>query len=179
MLENLITSKTRIRLLMKFFLNSSTQAYLRGLAIEFGESTNAIRLELNRLEVAGLLKTHDLGNRRMYTANTSYPLFPEIKNLLHKHLGIDQILEQVVEKIGSLKEVYLTGSFAHGTDSPSIDVLLVGNNIDTNYLDILISKAKPLIKKEINYKLIDLHQFDSNYREVSKKDMLLLWQHKN
>jgi len=41
MLDSLITSKTRIKLLLKFFLNTSTHAYLRGLADEFGESTNA------------------------------------------------------------------------------------------------------------------------------------------
>ena len=50
MLDSLITSKTRIKLLLKFFLNTSTHAYLRGLADEFGESTNALRLELNHLE---------------------------------------------------------------------------------------------------------------------------------
>ncbi len=179
MLGDLITSKTRIKLLMKFFLNSSTQSYLRGLESEFGESTNAIRVELNRFEQAGLLVTHDVGNRKMYTANTSYPLFPEIKNLLHKHLGIDQILEQVIEKLGSLEEVYLTGSFAHGTDSPDIHVVLVGNDIDTSYLDILISKAKPLIQKNICYTLISTVQFTSTYPDMSKKDMLLLWQQKN
>ncbi len=179
MLEDLITSKTRIKLLLKFFLNSSTQAHLRGLEGEFGESTNAIRLELNRFEQAGLLVSHEVGNRRVYAANTSYPLFPEIKNLLHKHLGIDQVLEQVVEKLGSLERVYLTGTFAHGTDGPNIDVLLVGNDIDTSYLDLLISKAKPLIQKNICYKLIDSLQFISGYQEMSQKDMLLLWQHKN
>jgi hypothetical protein len=179
MLGDLITSKTRIKLLLKFFLNSSTQAHLRGLESEFGESTNAIRLELNRFEQAGLLVSKEIGNRRVYTANTSYPLFPEIKNLLHKHLGIDQILEHVVEKLGSLNLVYLTGSFAHGTDGPVIDVLLVGDDIDTAYLDSLISKAKPLIQKNICYKLIDSLQFVANYKEMSQKDMLLLWQHKN
>jgi hypothetical protein len=179
MLGDLITSKTRIKLLLKFFLNSSTQAHLRGLESEFGESTNAIRLELNRFEQAGLLVSREIGNRRVYTANTSYPLFPEIKNLLHKHLGIDQILEQVVEKLGSLNLVYLTGSFAHGTDGPVIDVLLVGDDIDTAYLDSLISKAKPLVQKNICYKLIDSLQFVANYKEMSQKDMLLLWQHKN
>lgn len=179
MLQDLITSKTRIRLLLKFFLNSSTQAYLRGLESEFGESTNAIRLELNRFEQAGLLVAFDEGNRRMYAANTSYPLFPEIKNLLHKHLGIDQILEQVVEKLGTLEEVYLTGTFAHGTDGPNIDVLLVGNNIDTSYLDTLISKAKPLFQKNICYQLIDTFQFQTTYKERNKRDMLLLWQQKN
>ncbi len=178
MLGDLITSKTRIRLLLKFFLNSSTQAYLRGLESEFGESTNSIRLELNRFEQAGLIVAHDLGNRRIYSANTSYPLYPEIKNLLHKHLGIDQILEQIIEKLGSVEEVYLTGSFAHGSDGPNIDVLLVGNDIDTNYLDVLINKAKPLLQKNICYKLIDTLQFKSTYQVMSNKDMLLLWHQK-
>ena len=179
MLGDLITSKTRIRLLLKFFLNSSTQAYLRGLESEFGESTNSIRLELNRFEQAGLIVAHDMGNRRIYSANTCYQLYPEIKNLVHKHLVIDQILEQVVEKLGSLEVVYLTGTFAHGTDGPDIDILLVGNDIDTNYLDLLIDKAKPLFQKNIRYKLINTVQFQSTYQELSKKDMLLLWQQKN
>ena len=55
MIETLISSKTRIKLLLKFFLNSNTTAYLRSLESEFGESTNAIRIELNRLEEAGML----------------------------------------------------------------------------------------------------------------------------
>ena len=99
MLENLITSKTRVKLLLKFFLNSHTQAHLRGLESEFGESTNAIRLELNRFEQAGMLTSHTEGNRKVFSANPSYPLFPEIQNLLHKHLGIDQLIEQVIEKL--------------------------------------------------------------------------------
>ena len=50
MLDTLITSKTRIKLLLKFFLNAQTKSYLRSLEGEFGESTNAIRLELNKFE---------------------------------------------------------------------------------------------------------------------------------
>ena len=53
MIEALISSKTRIKLLLKFFLNSKTTSYLRGLEAEFGESSNAIRIELNRFEKAG------------------------------------------------------------------------------------------------------------------------------
>jgi predicted transcriptional regulator len=79
MLENLITSKTRVKLLLKFFLNSTTQAHLRGLESEFGESTNAIRLELNRFEQAGMLTSHLSGNKKVFSANPSYPLFPRFK----------------------------------------------------------------------------------------------------
>ena len=52
MLESLITSKTRIRLLVKFFVNAANAGYLRGLAQEMQENTNAIRKELNHLSEA-------------------------------------------------------------------------------------------------------------------------------
>lgn len=55
MIETLISSKTRVKLLMKFFLNSNNVAYLRSLEEEFQESTNGIRLELNKFEKAGFL----------------------------------------------------------------------------------------------------------------------------
>jgi DNA-binding GntR family transcriptional regulator len=57
MLDTLVTSKTRLKLILKFFLNPGSRAYLRGLAEEFGESSNAVRLELNRFEEAGLLES--------------------------------------------------------------------------------------------------------------------------
>lgn len=82
MLENLITSKTRIKLLLKLFLNSQTTAYLRNLETEFGESTNAIRQELNRFEKAGLITSETEGNKKVFKANTGHPFFPEINKLL-------------------------------------------------------------------------------------------------
>ena len=69
MIEALISSKTRIKLLLKFFLNSSNKSYLRGLETEFGDSTNGIRLELNKLEEAGLLKTRIKGNKKIFQPN--------------------------------------------------------------------------------------------------------------
>ena len=56
MLGELITSKTRLRLLIKFFVSQANRGYLNGLANEMGESTNSIRKELNHLHGAGYLK---------------------------------------------------------------------------------------------------------------------------
>ena len=67
MLNTLITSKTRINLLLKFFLNPGTKAYLRELSAEFGESTNAVRVELNRLTDAKILKSSSLGRKIIYS----------------------------------------------------------------------------------------------------------------
>ena len=47
MLGELITSKTRLRLMIKFFISQANRGYLNGLATEMGESTNSIRKELN------------------------------------------------------------------------------------------------------------------------------------
>ena len=56
MLGKLITSKTRLRLLIKFFISQANRGYLNGLATEMGESTNAIRKELNHLQGARLFR---------------------------------------------------------------------------------------------------------------------------
>lgn len=63
MLELIITDEIRLKLLFKFFLNKQTTSYLRGLEAEFCESLNAIRMELYRLENAGLLNSSFSGNK--------------------------------------------------------------------------------------------------------------------
>ena len=75
MLDSLITSKTRIKLLLKFFINPETRAYLRELSKEFEESTNSVRLELNRLTKANLLVSQHKGRTVMYNANTDHAFF--------------------------------------------------------------------------------------------------------
>ncbi|HMS99836.1 MAG TPA: ArsR family transcriptional regulator, partial [Saprospiraceae bacterium] len=87
MIEALISSKTRIKLLLKFFLNSNNKSYLRSLESEFGESSNAIRVELNRFEEAGMLSSFTSGNRKYFQANTQHPLYNEVHNILRKQLG--------------------------------------------------------------------------------------------
>lgn len=150
MLDTLITSKTRIKLLLKFFLNSKTSSYLRNLETEFGESTNAIRLELNKFEEAGLLKTTTSGNKKLFKANTKHPLFTDIQNILMKYTGLDKISEQVINRLGNVREVYLVGELAKGLDSPIIDLILVGD-IEKSYLINLVEKAEKLIQKKIRF----------------------------
>lgn len=147
MLDSLITSKTRIKLLLKFFLNSSMKAYLRGLAEEFGESTNAIRLELNHLEKAGLLQSELEGNKKVYQANSSHPLFNDIRHLVFKHSGITQIIDEVVLRVGDIRKVWLRGDFAVGKDSRLIGLVVTGQSIDLDYFNTLAKKAEELIRR--------------------------------
>lgn len=179
MLESIITSKTRIKLLLKFFLNSQTKSYLRNLEQEFGESSNAIRVELNRLEGAGLLKTEVTGNRKYFCANTEHPLFNDINNILKKFVGIDQLIEKITSRIGNLEAAYLTGEFAIGKDSPIIDLLLIGNNLDTAYISQLVEKAGEYIDRKIRYLILSYNQMDDFF---NNQPALLIWKndkHKN
>lgn len=174
LLEALITSKTRIKLLLKFFLNSNQSDYLRNLESEFGDSTNSIRQELNKLEAAGLLQSSSRGNKKYFNANIKHPLFPEINSLLMKFTGLDQLISEVINKLGDLKEVYLIGDLSKGIESELIDLVFVGN-IDRDYLNKLVEKAEKHIKKKIRYILLSLEEFKSKKEKIIHDSDLLLW----
>ena len=178
MLQALITSKTRVKLLLKFFLNSSNTSYLRDLASEFGESTNAIRLELNHLANAGLLNSHKEGNKKVFKANAAHPLFGTIHQLLLKHTGIDQIVDNIVKKLRGLQSAYVIGSFAKGKDNPVVDLLLVGNDIEVKYLLFLIGKAENMISRKIRYMIIEPGETEK-YLTIYPEALLLWQQNKN
>lgn len=149
------------------------RAYLRGLADEFGESTNAIRLELNRMEEAGLLCSEEEGNKKVYHANHKHPLFNDIRNLVLKHSGITQVIEEVVQRVGHISKVWVRGDFAIGKDSPLIDLVISGINIDLEYLNTLIKKAEELVRRQIHYIIISPIE-ESIYFSPDEK-ILLIW----
>jgi hypothetical protein len=175
MINALITSETRIKLLRKFFLNSSTRAHLRGLETEFGESSNAIRIELNRFEEAGLLHSLRDGNKKVYQANPGHPLFGDIHNIILKEAGIDRVIEKVIHRIGNLLCVYLTGDFARGKDSPVIDMILVGENIDREYLARKVMQAEELVGRKVSYVVLNTEESNCHLMKLKKSDLLALW----
>ena len=174
MLSTLISSKTRVKLLLKFFLNSNTRSYLRSLETEFGESTNAIRIEINRFEQAGMLSSEVIGNKKMFRANVEHPLFTEIHNILLKYVGLDRIVEDVIERLGEVRRVYVVGEFSKGLDSGLIDLVLVGN-IDTNYLVSLIEKTEKLVSRKIRYIIYSETEFLQSKTDQLNPKPLLLW----
>ena len=165
MLESLITSKTRIKLLIKFFLNIANKGYLNSLANEFGESTNSVRKELNNLSSAGYLKKHSENNKVIYKANASHPLFKIIQKIVHKHLGIEEILETVYNRIGDVKKIMILGDYAKGIDSGLIEILIVGDNINKEYLDEISPKIELKIKRKVSF-------FVSN-KSLKQKSLLI------
>lgn len=174
MIDALISSKTRVKLLLKFFLNSNTTAYLRGLEGEFGESSNAIRLELNRLEQSDMLSSYMNGNKKMFRANIKHPLYNEIHNIVLKHVGVDKIIENVIERLGDVEQVFLCGKFAEGLDSTIIDLIFVGS-IDKFYLLNLVDKVEELIGRKVRYLIYSAEEWQGEDTTRFNPVPLLLW----
>ncbi len=174
MLEALITSKTRIKLLLKFFLNSSRQDYLRNLESDLGENTNSIRTELNKLEESGLLISYFQGNKRIFQSNVNHPLFQDIHNIIMKTTGLDDLITKVLCNVGDLNLVYLTGELAKGNNSDILDLILVGE-INRTYLNNVVMKAEKLLNKKIRFLIFDSIEYNNKKSTILKESNLLLW----
>tara|TARA_Y100000768_G_scaffold328513_1_gene266538 strand:+ start:65 stop:583 length:519 start_codon:yes stop_codon:yes gene_type:complete len=153
MLGELITSKTRLRLLIKFFISQANKGYLNGLASEMGESTNAIRKELNHLQGAGYLDKIKVDNKVEYKANTKHPLFQVLRKVVLKHLGLEDIVETVLDRMGNVREIILVGDYAKGNDTGLIEVFLIGKDLNMNYINQLEEKIEKLIGRKVSFYL--------------------------
>jgi len=153
MLGELITSKTRLRLLIKFFVSQANRGYLNGLANEMGESTNSIRKELNHLQNAGYLEKIKIDNKVEYKANTKHPLFEVLQKVVFKHLGIEDIVEAVLDRMGNVNQIILIGDYAKGNDSGLIEVFLIGNGLNMEYISQLEKKIETLIGRKVSFYL--------------------------
>jgi hypothetical protein len=174
MLESLITSKTRIKLLVKFFLNPGTRAYLREIATEYDESSNAVRVELNRLTRAKLLISEPAGRTIQYQANAGHPLFGDIQNIIKKYVGLDQLVNLFLKELGDVRLAFITGDYAQGTDSGLIDLVLVGE-IRSGILPNLTIKTETLIKRKIRTLVLSDFEFKSLKSLMLRDHVLLLW----
>lgn len=153
MLDSIITSKTRLRLLVKFFISAANEGHLRGLANEFSESTNAIRKELNNLSEAGYLEKESISNKVRYRANKNHPLFLPLQNIVRKYLGLDVLVEQILGRMGNVKRIVLIGDYANGLDTGTIEVVVVGDMLNKEYLNTLSIKIEELISRKVIFSL--------------------------
>ena len=160
MLGSLITSKTRLRMLIKFFISAANNGYLNGLANEFNESTNSIRKELNNLSDAGYLLKSKENNRVIYNANTLHPMFDILQKIVRQHLGLEEIVETVIDRIGDVDQIALIGEYAKGIDSGNIEIVINGLKVNSEYLDNIKPKIKKKIGREVNFLLNQ--KLDSN-----------------
>ncbi len=170
----LITSKMRVRILMRLFLDPGNRAYLRELAKEFGASPGHMNKELNLLKDAGLLCSEQCGRQVNYRANTEHQLFPELQSMVRKSLGMDRILESVLERLGDLMAAYIVGDYALGRDTGVIGLLLVGD-VDQANLDDLVRKTERYIEREIVVTVMNPEDCPAWFKENKGLASLRVW----
>lgn len=172
--SGLITSRMRARILMRLFLNPERRAYLRELAGEFKASPSQVREELRNLKAAGLVDGERRGRQIFYRANASHPLFPELQSMVRKALGMDRILDSIVERLGELRSAYLLDDYAEGKDTGIIDLLLVGE-INRPNLDDLVVKTEKHVGRRIRTLILDGNSPSELAGILNSRPHLLLW----
>jgi predicted transcriptional regulator len=175
LLSPLVSSGTRVRLLLRFFGNPQASSYLRELASEMGSSTNSVREELNRLSEAQLLTHAKNGREVRYQANQQHPLFSELISIAQKVLGLDQVLDQIIHRLGDLQLALLVDDYAQGRDTGIIDLVLVGH-INPKRLNELVATTEGYIKRKIRTLCLTPEEYDRLGPTLGAKPQMVLWQ---
>ncbi len=174
--SGLITSKMRIRILMRLFLNPKRNAYLRELADEFKASPSHIKEELDQLKKADLLTSRKNGRQVLFSANPKHPVFSELHSMVKKALGMDQILESMIKRLGNLETALLVDDYAEGKDTGIIDLILIGN-IDKGNLIDLTAKTEKYIDRKIRTLVLTSTEYKNMTTSLGTRPQFLLWEH--
>jgi hypothetical protein len=173
----LIASKTRIKLLVRLFFNPEARSYLRELAKEFSLSTNSVREELNQLTKTRFLTSKKDGRQVYYMANQKHPLFPELRSMVNKVMGLDQVINSIVTRLGDLELAFLLDDYAEGKDTGIMDLLLVGN-VDEYNLNDLSKKTERYIKRKIRSLVLTRDEYEELKPKLENRPRLLIWEAK-
>lgn len=173
--SGLITSKTRIKILMRLFFNPNGSAYLRELASDFQTSPSQVKEELSQLHKAQLLVSTKEGRQVHFSANQEHPLFHELHSMVKKSLGMDQILESIIKRLGNLQQALLVDDYAEGKDTGIIDLVLIGDIDKTNLLD-LTEKTERYIERKIRILTMTREEFAQHGNILNNRPQFVLWQ---
>lgn len=174
MLNSIITSETRIKLLLRFFLNPKASGYLRQLAKDFNESTNGIRVELNKLQQAGMLQSVQEGRNKVFRVNTAHPLFDDIRSIVLKSTGIDKVISNILQKLGPVRLAFIRGDYASGKDSGLIDLVVVGDSVNRDELERVRLKTEQLINRKISVLVLTGPEYEKLKDSLQKETVLVL-----
>lgn len=151
MLSTLITSKARLALLTLFLTHPGERFYQKQLIRDLGLSSSLVQAELKRLEGVGLLISSREANVRYFTINDAFPIYPELKSIVFKTVGLAEFLRDSLDAIGDVEAALIYGSVAKNVEDmhSDVDVLVVGD-VDLDALNEAVDAAERAIGREIN-----------------------------
>jgi predicted nucleotidyltransferase len=182
MLEHLITSQAKRRLLKLFITNPDSTFYTREIAKLTGESPNGVRRELAHLEQAGLVKSHREGNLKYYSLVQDFPFYPELKKIIYATVGLGDYLSAKFKEPQQIELAFIYGSVAKNGETAKSDIdLFVVGDIDESELHNIASQIEADIRRSINYVLMSkdelqkrLSEDESFVKRVMKEEKIIL-----
>lgn len=160
MLSDLITSKTRVKLLNIFLTKPQEMLHVRECVRRTGEEINAVRRELLSLEKKGIFNKEPRANRVYYSLSKDYPFYYDLLKIGAKTIGLGGEIIKNRAKIGKIKYAMFSGKFVRRIkDSPEeVDLIIVGT-IVLPELAILVRNEEIRLATEINYTAMTEDEF--------------------
>ena len=94
-----------------------------------------------------------INNKVEYKANTDHPLFDVLRKVVLKHLGLEDLVETVLARMGDVDQIILVGDYARGNDTGNIEVFLIGKGLNMDYITQLENKIEDLIGRKVSFYL--------------------------
>jgi len=175
MLERIIISKVRVKILKTFLLNPESTYHIRGLVRKLGEEINAIRRELKNLELFGIIKSKKQANKLVYTLNKESIFLPELRSMFLKDTQEVKLVSSVLTKIENIEGAILTQAYINGEykNENDIDILIIGKP-NLNKLNKEMEKVEKDIGKELRMAVLSPEDFEfqKKQREAFVRNIL-------
>lgn len=172
MLQDLMVSKVRVKLLQTFLDQPDELFYVRQLVRKTGEEINAVRRELQRMEKANLVQKEPRANRLYYWFNRRHLLYGDLLALIAKTIGLGNELIKNKNKLGKIRFAMFSGRFARRLPSQEggVDLLVVGDVLLPRLAKI-VQRAEKKLEREINYTVMTRAEFE--FRKKRRDPFLL------
>lgn len=160
MFSDLITSKTRVKLLNLFLTQPHEMYHVRECVRRIDEEINAVRRELLSLESKNVLQKEQRANRVYYSLNKDYPFYFDLLKIGAKTIGLGQQILENRAKLGKVKFAMFSGRFIRRVKQSPEDVdLIVVGTIVLPELSILVRNEEMRLGTEINYTAMTEEEF--------------------
>lgn len=174
-LQDFMISRVRVKLMELFFQQPNEMFFVREITRQVKEEINAVRRELDRMLMSGLLKSEERGNRLYYFLNKNYMFYPELLRMVAKTTALGQKLFKLRKKLGAVKYIMLSGKYVHqdNTKRNEVDALIVGDIVLAE-LEAVMKEEEAKLGREINYTVLaeDEFEFRKQRRDPFLMDVL-------
>ncbi len=165
MLEYLIISRVRVKILQLFFLAPGQIFHVREIVRRTAEEINAVRRELAHLEKAGVMSKEHRANRLFYALRKDFPLYCDLLTLVVKSAGMGGDIIKNRVKLGKIKFAMISGRYARNLVRGTNDVdLLVVGKVVLPELSQIVRAEEVRREREINYTVMSEEEFEFRKR---------------